>query len=170
MLLHLSRTRSWWGLYRLTARLDVSPDERQAIFAHPIHRYEIFYDPNRDQLFDRAERADQRARALPWFPPNEKRLATEATYWLETIRSIVLSLRALATFRLTVKHLVNGLTITNYDLAAICQIEAAITDTVDRLNALVDAALAFDQQQQTVLAPGEDDDRTPSSAWPPRRR
>ena len=169
MLLHLSRTRSW-GLYRLTARLDLSPEERQAIYANGIHRYEIFHDPKRDELLDRAEAADKRLRALPWFPPNNQLAATVGKEWLESTRSLVLVIRALACFRLTVKHLVNGVTISNFDLAAIRQVEAAITDTVDHLQAAVAAAIAFEQKHEDVLAPGEDDDRTPPPAWPPRRQ
>jgi hypothetical protein len=157
--------------YHLTARLDLSPEERQAIYAHGIHRYEIFYDPKRDELLLRAHQADQRARSLPWFPTtSEQMLANVGKEWLETIRYISLTTRALATFRVTVGDLVRGVTITNAKLAAIRQIEVAITEAVDHLNAAVEAGFAFDHQREDILAPGEDDERVPPPAWPPRSR
>jgi len=174
MLLHISRTRSralFRPRYRLSARLDLSPEERQAIYGHRIDRYEIFYDPKRDELVQRAHQADQRARALPWFSlSGERMLLNAGKDWLETIRYIGFMIRARAAFRLTVGDLVRGVTITNAKLAAIRQIETAITETVDHLNAAVEAGLAFDHQREDVLAPGEDDQRIPPPAWPPRSR
>jgi hypothetical protein len=174
MLLHISRTSSWalFGpRYSLTARLDLSPEERQAIYAHAIDSYEIFYDPKRDELVQRAHQADQRARALPWFSLSaQQMLANAGRQWLETIRYIGLMARAHAVFSLTVGDLVRGVTITNARLAGIRQIETAITEAVDHLNAAVEAGFAFDHQREDVLAPSEDDERIPPPAWPPRSR
>ena len=163
MLLHLSRSRSpWLRRYRLSVKLEASPQELRAISDHRLDAHEIFADPFRDRLVERADAARARAAALGWWIDTDAKLAK---LYLETARSLVLGIRARLAFRLTVGNLVRGVVVENGDLAAIVVIERALIACVDTLDAAVNAALSFEHQSEDVLAPGTEDDTVPPSRW-----
>lgn len=166
MLLHIARSTSrsifLSRTYRLSARLETSPDELAAVRHHRLDRYEIFADPYRDDLIARAEAAKKRGDAVGWLVDTPQAVGT---IWLELAREMTLLVRARMTFRITLGDLVSGVVVTNPSLNAIRSIEQVLIDSVDAIASTVADALAFQHQQEDVLAPGHPDPTTPPSDW-----
>jgi len=170
MHLHLvrSETRHWIVLrrYRLAARIDASAEEISAIRRHRIDRCQLFVDPRRQDFFARAEAANERAAAVShWVETPEQMLKAVAQTWGHSLSAMTLYARTLLAFRLTVGNLVDGAVVEAPTLAAIIEIENAISACVDALDAAVSAALAYQHGSEDVLAPGEPDTGTPPSRW-----
>lgn len=168
MMLHIARSRPFaffFSTYRIDARLEVSPEEHQAIRAHRLDKFEIFHDPYRDHLAAQAEAARGRVKALPWFSktPEADALLTVR----ETGRELAFLIRARFAFRITVGNLIAGVSITNRGLNDIAKIEHVLHESVDAIAGTVAAALAYEHGDQDVLAPSRpEDDVTPPNKWP----
>jgi hypothetical protein len=89
----------------------------------------------------------------------------------ENAKSLALSLRAAyalhTAFRVTIRDLLRGTVLECPNLEELVETETTIIKAFDALKRVVDHAHAFDQGQETVLAPDGDeaDQLAPPSTW-----
>ena len=169
MLLHLTRSRPLSLMlrrtYRLSARLDVLPEEHDAIRSHGLDRFEVFADPYRDHVLARADAARERVKALPWFSAEPEKDALTSVW--QNSRELTLLVRARLCFRITIGDLITGVSITNYSLNDISKIERILHNSVDLIARTVTTALQYQHEHEDLLTPGKPkDETTPPDKWP----
>ena len=165
---HVSRseTRSLFGFlrYRLTAQIQLTPQEMQVMERHRLRRIEIFYDPIRDELTGKAESAHEKARARGWFVTTAR---DASAICASEIYAVVSAIRALLAFNITLDDLVRGVTITHSSLQAIGEIEQVLIACIDRIDQAVRSARSFADETEDIFAPGtEPDTGLPPNQWP----
>jgi hypothetical protein len=165
MLLHLARseTRRWTGrrLYSVTITFDCDDDERRIILAHGFARERIYDAPQVLDLTERAEAALTRAYQLsPWRSEQVGEI-----YW-QSLKGLVLAVRARLGFHLTVADLLAGATLQSTDLGEILAAEVHIGQVFLHLEAAVAHVRRFEAADEDLLAPAEDDRVTHPSTWP----
>jgi len=161
-----SESRSFLGFkqYRLTARLHLTAREIQIVERHRLRRFEIFYDPIRDELNANAVRAHERAKACGLFVT---KASDASTICVSEMRALVSTIRALLAFNITVADLLRGVTITNRSLRGIAAIEQVIIDCIDDIDRSLQTARRYVDETEDIFAPGTDDDASvPPNQWP----
>jgi hypothetical protein len=165
---HISRseTRSFLGVrrYCLTAKIHLTPQEIHIIEYHCLYRIEIFHDPIRDGLDADATSAHEKARARGWFVTKARDASAVCA---SEIQTLVLTIRALLAFNITVADLLRGVTITNRSLRAIGEIEQVLIDCIDHIDRWLQTARSYSDETEDIFAPGTNDDTTvPPNQWP----
>lgn len=131
---------------------------------HGLQRIEIFYDPIRDELNARAERAHESAKSRGLFPT---RVGDASTVCASEISALVSTIRALLAFNITVVDLLRGVTITNRSLRAINEIEQVLIDCIDHVDQSLETARRYTDETEDIFGPGTNDDATvPPNQWP----
>jgi hypothetical protein len=131
---------------------------------HRLNRIEIFYDPIRDELTEKATSAHEKAKAQGLFVTK----ARDATAICSAeINALVLTIRAMRAFNITLDDLVRGVTITHYSLRGIGEIEQVLIDCIDHIDRTLQTARSYVDETEDIFEPGTNDDHTVSpNQWP----
>ena len=168
MLFTRRQFRTWYGArrYNLSARLEVSPAERAAIYSHGLHKFEVFADDAyRDDLRRRADAARQRSPSMfSMGEPSEIAIANGKIV-LETMRELALLVRASRVFKITVGDLVNGVSVAHRSINDITDIERVLAKSVGVIAGTVASAVAFQDQAETVIDLETEDTGTDPATW-----
>jgi hypothetical protein len=130
---------------------------------HCLYRIEIVHDPIREELDARATSAHEKARARGWFVTSAR---DTSAVCVSEVRALVLAIRALLAFNITVADLLRGVTITNQSLRAIGEIEQVLIECIDQIDRALQSARSYADETEDIFAPGADDEGMPPHLWP----